>query len=90
MKKRSKGGDEPRGLVTDHAVLRYMERIMGFDVEAIRREIEGERRELKAKIDLGASSVKRDDCVLVIRNKQVVTVLEAGGVVTIDPRGRVE
>jgi len=31
---------EPRKIrITDHAVLRYLERVRGFDVEAVRREI---------------------------------------------------
>lgn len=30
---------KPRLSVTDHAVIRYLERVRGFDVEAVRREI---------------------------------------------------
>lgn len=30
----------PRPLVTDHAVLRYLERVYGVDIEGLRRRIE--------------------------------------------------
>lgn len=30
---------KPNVPVTDHAVIRYLERVQGFDVEAVRREI---------------------------------------------------
>jgi hypothetical protein len=30
---------KPRHRVSDHAVLRYMQRVQGFDVEALRRRI---------------------------------------------------
>jgi hypothetical protein len=30
---------EPRAFVTDHAVLRHLQRVQGIDVEAVRREL---------------------------------------------------
>ncbi|WP_420324614.1 hypothetical protein [Mameliella sp.] len=30
---------KPRHRVTDHAVLRYLERVQGIDIEALRREL---------------------------------------------------
>ena len=30
---------KPRAIVTDHAVLRHLERVQGIDVEAVRREL---------------------------------------------------
>lgn len=41
--------------VTDHAVLRYLERVKGFDIEAVRREIAALCREAG-----GARSMTRD------------------------------
>lgn len=48
---------KPRTHVTDHAVLRYLERVRGLDIEALRREI-------GARVDracaAGASGVQID------------------------------
>lgn len=41
--------------VTDHAVLRYMERVMGLDVEAVRRRIADTCRDIGS-----ATSLKKD------------------------------
>lgn len=67
-----------RVIVSDHAVLRYLERVGGFDVEGLRRDIQ--RRMVQNVTGLGAQSVvveghrfvvKRTDDALV-----VVTVLD--------------
>lgn len=40
--------------VTDHAVLRYLERVQGMDIERVRREI---GRSVDRAVDMGACSV---------------------------------
>lgn len=67
----------PRLFVTDHAVLRHLERICGQDVERIRREL---RHRLQRGADLGAGAVVLDGHAYVIRRSDprgpaVVTVL---------------
>lgn len=58
--------------VTDHAVLRYMERVMGVDVERLRREI-GRRADCAADHP-GCNRVISANVRLVIENEVVVTV----------------
>lgn len=62
--------------ITHHAVLRFLERVRGIDIEAVRDEIRTET--LKQAIVFGAGHVKRDDCVLVIESGKVITVLDKG------------
>lgn len=64
--------------VTDHAVLRYLERAHGLDVEAVRRHLAG-RVENGAR--LGAVGVTIENVKLVMRRNgpdvSVVTALKA-------------
>ncbi|MDJ1463426.1 hypothetical protein [Nitratireductor sp. GZWM139] len=73
--------------VTDHAVLRYLERAHGLDVEAVRRHLAG--RVLRGA-RLGAVSVKIENVKLVLHRTdnqvRVVTALEARWL-TRDPGG---
>lgn len=57
--------------VSDHALIRYIERVHGIPMEAIRQQIL-----LKAEnaIRLGAGAVRLEDCTLVIKGSTVVTV----------------
>lgn len=68
-----------RVLVSDHAVLRYLERVGGFDIESLRRQI-ADRLEAVARA--GAESVVIDGYRYVLRSDSggpvVTTVLEKG------------
>lgn len=57
--------------VTDHAVIRYLDRVMGIDVEAIRREISAR---VTAGVQLGASAVVADGMRFVLADEHVTTV----------------
>lgn len=65
---------KPRLHVSDHAVLRYLERAGGFDIEALRRSI-GQRCEPAYRI--GASSLVIEGIAFLIHNGVVITALEA-------------
>lgn len=63
--------------VTDHALIRYLERVGGFQMEALRRDI---AHRLQPYADTGACSVVIDGHVYMIgradpRGPSVVTVL---------------
>jgi hypothetical protein len=60
--------------VTDHAVLRYLERICGVDVLAVRRKIHALAITGIAK---GARGGKRDGIVYRLRGGEVATVFAA-------------
>jgi hypothetical protein len=59
--------------VSDHAVVRYMERVLGLDVDAIRREILTPER--AQAIKFGAHVIKAEGYVLRVEKNVVVTVL---------------
>lgn len=60
--------------VTDHAVLRYLERVEGVDVERVRREI---GRRVDRAVNLGASGTVIEGFHYVISDEgAVVTVIE--------------
>lgn len=62
--------------VTDHALLRYLERVLGIDVEKARAEIVEITGVAAA---LGAESKAHDDHIYIIDQYQVQTVLPKGG-----------
>ena len=61
-------------VVTDHAVIRYMERVMGFEVEKVREEI----ADLAIKQHVGVLDSGRlpgpEESWLVVRHRRVITV----------------
>lgn len=63
---------EPR--VSDHALVRWLERVMGYDVEAVRASIlTPERAEM---IRMGATAIKANGVSLKVVDNTVVTILE--------------
>lgn len=69
-------------VISAHAVLRFMERVHGVDLESIRDEMRSHA--VKQAIVFGAGYVERSDCTLVIDGNTVVTVLDKG----MRPKGR--
>lgn len=59
---------------TDHALLRYIERVRGFNIEGLRKELLG--RSLGA-ITSGATSITLDGVKYLIKNNAVVTVVNS-------------
>jgi uncharacterized protein YlxW (UPF0749 family) len=58
--------------VSDHAVVRYLERAMGFDIDAVRDAILTDL--VKSAMAAGVVSVTQDGVKLVIRDNRVITV----------------
>lgn len=58
--------------VSDHALIRYIERVHGIDIEHIRSSL---LDKAALGIKTGAASVRVDDCTLVIKGSTVVTVM---------------
>lgn len=61
--------------VTDHAVLRYLERAMGFDVEGVRSHI---RDTCEPSASVEATALRADGVKFVITNNTVTTTLPDG------------
>lgn len=59
--------------ITDHAVVRYLERVKGIDIEATRSEIADI---VKRGVALGAQSVLVDGMRYRLEGNHVVTVVE--------------
>ncbi|WP_319519657.1 hypothetical protein [uncultured Martelella sp.] len=57
-------------VVTDHAVLRFIERVHGLDTEAIRAII---ANRCEAGVRLGASAVIAENAKFILRGETVVT-----------------
>lgn len=60
----------PRPHITDHALLRYLERHVGIDVEAHRREME---RAVERGVEQGASGVLVHGLRFCLKAERVVT-----------------
>jgi hypothetical protein len=64
-------------LVTDHALVRYMERILGVDTDAIRSQIlDCGRDNLVRRIGSGAIKAPSINAVLVVQSATVVTITQ--------------
>lgn len=70
--------DEPVH-VSDHALLRYLERAHDIDIEAVRRHIAGMAMNAAA---LGALSVKIEGIKIVLAKSRVPTVLDRRAIPT--------
>lgn len=66
---------EPTTVMTDHAILRYMERVRGTKVGQIRREIVQGRQSVIKKMHRGKLRTG-SKMVLVVNNGMVVTVVQ--------------
>ena len=63
--------------ITDHALILYLERVKGIDVDAVRQEI---RNVLAShRIGVGAATILRDGVLYRIDRNIVVTVFREGG-----------
>ena len=60
--------------ITDHAVLRYLERVVGMDIQAVRDSILTPDR--AQMIRMGARRIKIETgALLIIDNKKIITVM---------------
>jgi hypothetical protein len=64
-------------IVTEHALVRYLERVVGIDVETHRRDVA--RIAAHAAEHEGATAVVKDGWRYVLAGGRVVTVLPTGG-----------
>lgn len=71
--------------VSDHAVLRYLERVGGFDIETLRLSI---ARRCETAYLAGASSVLIEGHAFLIADGVVATVLDAQAMTNRLPRKR--
>jgi len=60
--------------VSDHALVRYLERAKNVDIEALRREILTPERE--SAIRSGARKIKVDNISFIVRDQVVVTTIK--------------
>ena len=65
---------EEHNYITDHALIRYFERVLGFDMEVVKKTIldDGKRIEM---IEAGCKEIKCSGFVLRIKDKKVVTII---------------
>ena len=61
--------------ISDHALIRYLERVKGFDLDVFRKEILTKKR--ISEINGGCKGLKMGKFRFKIRNKVVVTVLKS-------------
>ena len=66
----------PAAIVTDHALVRYLERVVGIDVEAHRREVAGL---VGVAVEHGASALVHDGHRYCVSGRHVTTVKPVKG-----------
>ena len=72
---------KPKLTISDHALVRYMERVIGVDVNGVRKQI----LDAKSKKDISVLG----DCVYPVNNLYCVVVKD-GVVVTVKPVGKMK
>lgn len=60
--------------VTDHALIRYIERIYGLDVDRLKAEIASEEVTELIRKNRGKGKIPKDDYHLVLDNYKIVTI----------------
>lgn len=61
-------------VVTDHALIRWLERVHGIEVEALREVLYDRVRDAAA---VGATRHRTAECTFIFRNGKLITVLDA-------------
>ena len=67
----------PKLTVTDHALMRYIERVLKVDLKPVRREMLNQKL-VKEAAAAGASAVKINNFVYLIENDKIITVTDDG------------
>jgi len=61
--------------ITDHAVLRYIERVHKIDIEAIKKQMQkGLKKELLNSVGNNKLIIKTKECDFIIENGKLITV----------------
>jgi hypothetical protein len=63
-------------LITDHALLRYIERVHGVDVERLKAQILNDF--VRSAIKGGANVIKTKECTFMVEHGRIVTTLTHG------------
>lgn len=74
---------EPK--ISDHALIRYAERILGLDIQKLRTQIMTKENYLA--LQLGATLIVANDIKLVAREGKIVTVIDTGQETDPEPMG---
>lgn len=61
--------------VTDHAVVRYIERFYQLDLEGIKKEIVADVEKFDGALKNGAGRIKTDKLSYVIKENKIITIL---------------
>lgn len=73
MKKTRRVHEPSLASVTDHALLRWLERVHGIDIDFFRQQLLDETRDY---IATGAATVRKDGVVYIFKNGKLITVLD--------------
>lgn len=59
--------------ITDHALLRWLERVHGIDIDFFRQALLDETRDY---IEIGATAVRKDGVTYIFKNGRLITVID--------------
>ena len=65
-------------VVTDHALVRYLQRVIGIDVDALRRQLLADGREELIRTMSSGRLRTADGLTLVVKNRIVVSIIVPG------------
>lgn len=77
--------------ISDHALLRFLERAGGLDIETLRWQLAQSLARAHAaagQIGLADYTIRADGLTYVVRNATVVTIMAGEGVFVVHPVGR--
>lgn len=73
MKKTRRVHEPSLSSITDHALLRWLERVHGINIDFFRQQLLDETRDY---ITTGAATVRKDGIVYIFKNGKLITVLD--------------
>lgn len=77
IKKQQKAIEEQSAIVvTEHAMLRYLERVKGIDLAAIQKEIVSDQIRMQVQVLGGSGQYPNNGFAVVMKNYKVVTVIK--------------
>lgn len=63
-------------IISDHALLRYMERVQGLDIKALKDNLLKRNPGIEAAVNSGATSITIEGATFVIKGKTVTSVID--------------
>jgi hypothetical protein len=74
LTKLQKSHEEP--IISEHAILRYLERVDGIDLETVKQKIMDEKTKSLVKFMGGNGKITREGFKIIVKNNTIITITD--------------